>query len=40
MARPKTALAALMRRMIAAALGLPESQIFMQTSTEINNASR
>jgi hypothetical protein len=40
MARPKTALAALMRRMIAAALGLPESQIFMQTPTEINNASR
>jgi AcrR family transcriptional regulator len=40
MARPKTALAALMRRMIAAALGLPENQIFMQTSTETNNASR
>lgn len=40
MGRPKTALAALMRQMIAAALRLPEDQIFMQASAEFHNASR
>lgn len=40
MGRPKSALAALMKRMIAAALMLPEHQIFTQTCLETSNASR
>jgi AcrR family transcriptional regulator len=38
--RPKSALAALMRRMIAAALMLPKHEIFTQPSTETRNAAR
>lgn len=40
MGRPRAALAALMRRMIAAALRLPETEIFKQHTTETDDVTR